>query len=136
MQHYIPLIRKLRKASNLTQQQVADYLHLDRSTYAYYESGRTKINIDILSRLARFFQISLGQLVGEEPPTITTAILSDGTDEAQALEAMLINESASRFQQISRDEQHLIILFRSATPEQRNNILAQAAAFVTPLENK
>jgi len=128
MQHHIAMIRKLRKANNLTQQQVADYLHLDRSTYAYYESGRTKINIDILSRLAKFFQISLGQLIGEDPTLTTSATISDGTDaESKAHEAMLINESVARFQQINSDEQYLIILFRSATPEQRSNILTQAA---------
>ena len=56
------IIRKLRKEKGLTQQQVADHLHLDRSTYAYYESGRSKLNADIIVKLAHFYQVrSLGR---------------------------------------------------------------------------
>jgi len=61
------IIRALRKEKGLTQQQVADYLHLDRSTYAYYESGRSKLNADIIVRLARFYQIRYAVLLGDEP---------------------------------------------------------------------
>jgi len=124
--HYVALLRKLRKENGLTQQQVADFLHLDRSTYAYYESGRTKINIDILIRLARFFQVSLASLVGEEAPA---EILGDGTNAAETL---LVNDSVSRFSQLSREEQYLVILFRSGTLKQRQAVLEQAQALTEP----
>ena len=61
------IIRALRKEKNLTQQQVADYLHLDCSTYAYYESGRSKLNVDIIIKLAQFYQIRYAVLLGAEP---------------------------------------------------------------------
>ena len=127
--HYIPLVRKLRKENGLTQQQIADYLHIDRSTYAYYESGRTKINIDILIRLSRFFQVSLGELVGE---ATYGAVLNDGTDEAHNTDAVLVNESVSRFSQLSREEQYLVILYRSGTPVQREALLAAANDLTEP----
>ena len=131
MMHYIALLRKLRKENGLTQQQVADFLHLDRSTYAYYESGRTKINIDILIRLAHFFQVSLAMLVGEEQPSVQ---LSDGTDEAMNTAAFLINDSTSRFSQLTREEQYLVILYRSGTPAQREALLTQANAITEPVK--
>ena len=130
MMHYIPLIRRLRKENGLTQQQVADFLHLDRSTYAYYESGRTKINIDILIRLASLFQVSLAVLVGEEPPA--SAALFDGTEEAINTDTILVNESVSRFSQLSREEQYLVILYRSGNPAQRKNLLDQANIITEP----
>jgi len=123
--HYVALLRKLRKENGLTQQQVADFLHLDRSTYAYYESGRTKINIDILIRLARFFQVSLASLVGEE---VHTEQFSDDT----TAETLLVNDSVSRFAQLSREEQYLIILYRSGTPEQQQKVLEQTQALTEP----
>ena len=126
--HYIALLRKLRKENGLTQQQVADYLHLDRSTYAYYESGRTKINIDILVRLAHFFQVSLALLVGEEP----YGVLSDGTDEAVNASTTLVDDSVSRFSQLTREEQYLVILYRSGNEEQRGALLAQANELTEP----
>jgi len=123
--HYVALLRKLRKENGLTQQQVADFLHLDRSTYAYYESGRTKINIDILIRLARFFQVSLASLVGEE---VHAEQFSDETNA----ETLLVNDSVSRFAQLSREEQYLIILYRSGTPEQQQKVLEQTQALTEP----
>ena len=125
--HYVKLLKTLRKENGLTQQQVADHLHLDRSSYAYYESGRTKINIDILIRLAQFFQISLAMLVGEELPPQ----LSDPATE-ENLEAALVNESVSRFSQLTRDEQYLVILYRSGMPDQRLALLEQANALTEP----
>ena len=61
------IIRKLRKEKGLTQQQVADHLGVDRSTYAYYESGRSKLNIDVIVQLAHFYQIRYAVLLGPEP---------------------------------------------------------------------
>jgi len=61
------IIRKLRKERGLTQQQVADYMQIDRSTYAYYESGRTRINIDVVVKLAHFYRIPYAALLGPEP---------------------------------------------------------------------
>lgn len=125
--HYVALLKKLRKENGLTQQQVADFLHLDRSTYAYYESGRTKINIDILLRLARFFQVSLALLVGEEIPEAT--VLSDGSISA---DAAIINESISRFSQLTREEQYLVILYRSGSTAQRKALLSAANEMTEP----
>ena len=130
--HYVKLLKTLRKENGLTQQQVADYLHLDRSSYAYYESGRTKINIDILIRLAQFFQISLAMLVGEELPAQQ---LGSGTPE-ENLEAVLVNDSVSRFSQLTRDEQYLVILYRSGAPDQRLALLEQANALTEPVKKQ
>jgi len=129
--HYVKLLKTLRKENGLTQQQVADHLHLDRSSYAYYESGRTKINIDILIRLAQFFQISLAMLVGEELP----AQLNDAATE-ENVEAALVNESVSRFSQLTRDEQYLVILYRSGTLDQRLALLEQANVLTEPKKKR
>ena len=51
-------IRELRKQKGFTQQQVADHLQIDRSTYAYYESGRSRLSINIVVDLAHLFQVS------------------------------------------------------------------------------
>ena len=62
------IIRELRKERGLTQQQVADHLNVDRSTYAYYESGRTRLNINIVVSLAHFFKVSYATLIGKPEP--------------------------------------------------------------------
>jgi len=63
-------IRKLRREKGLTQQQIADHLKIDRSTYAYYESGRTRINIDVIVDLAHFHKVSYATIIGRPDPAI------------------------------------------------------------------
>ncbi|MDR1927453.1 MAG: helix-turn-helix domain-containing protein [Oscillospiraceae bacterium] len=125
----ITLLSDLRKANGLTQQQVADYLHLDRSTYAYYESGRTKVNVEILIRLATFFKVPLAFLAGVDE-TETAELLSDGTGEGGT--NLPIDDAAARFAQLNREEQYLIILFRSGNPGQRQQLLQTAKAITAP----
>ena len=62
------IIRELRKERGLTQQQVANHLNIDRSTYAYYESGRTRTNIDVIVRLAHFYKVSYAAIIGKPDP--------------------------------------------------------------------
>ena len=66
-------IRELRKEKGLTQQQVANHLNLDRSTYAYYESGRSRLNIDVVVKLAHFFQVSYATIIGQPEPVLPTS---------------------------------------------------------------
>ena len=61
------IIHKLRKENHLTQQQLADYLQIDRSTYAYYESGRTKLSVDVVVKLAHFYRVPYATFLGPEP---------------------------------------------------------------------
>jgi transcriptional regulator with XRE-family HTH domain len=74
-------IRELRKNRGLTQEQIAEHLKVDRSTYAYYESGRTRLNIDVVVKLAHFFQVSYATIIGQPEPVLSnstgTAVPSD-----------------------------------------------------------
>ncbi|MDR2525929.1 MAG: helix-turn-helix domain-containing protein [Oscillospiraceae bacterium] len=127
--NYIDLLRRLRKANGLTQQQVAEYLHLDRSTYAYYESGRTKISIDMLLRLAELFRVSISSLVGEIAGVVQ---LRDPAEEYSGTISVLINDSVSRFSHLSREEQRLVILYRSGSEEERAELLEAAEHITAP----
>ena len=51
-------IRDLREDSDLTQQQVADYLRCSQSLYAYYESGKRNLPVDNLILLAKLYHVS------------------------------------------------------------------------------
>ena len=66
-------IRELRKEKGLTQAQVANELNIDRSTYAYYESGRTRLNIDVVVKLAHFFQVSFATIIGQPEPVLSAS---------------------------------------------------------------
>ncbi|MCI1188745.1 LexA family transcriptional regulator [Hymenobacter sp. DH14] len=56
-------LTSLRKERKLTQEAAASALGLKRSTYAYYENGKSEPSASILLKLADFFQVSAEMLV-------------------------------------------------------------------------
>ena len=61
---YNERIRELREDNALTQQKVGDLLHIGQRTYADYESGKTRIPVDSLLVLAKFYNVSLDYITG------------------------------------------------------------------------
>ena len=57
-------IRDLREDSDLTQQQMADKLFINRRTYSSYEVGSRSIPVEILGKIADIFDTSIDYLVG------------------------------------------------------------------------
>lgn len=58
-------IRDLREERDLTQKEIADFLHIKQNTYSQYENGHRQIPLDMLIQLARYYQVSIDYLVGE-----------------------------------------------------------------------
>lgn len=58
------LLKELRKQRKITQNELADYLHLARSTYQSYEYGAAEPDIGTLKKIADFFDVSLDYLCG------------------------------------------------------------------------
>lgn len=61
---YNQRIRNIREDNNLTQQKIADLLHVGQRTYADYESGKTRIPIDSILILAKFYDVSVDYITG------------------------------------------------------------------------
>ena len=61
---YNERIREIREDNSMTQQKVADLLHIGQRTYADYESGKTRIPIDSIMILAKFYNVSLDYMTG------------------------------------------------------------------------
>lgn len=57
-------IKDLREDADLTQQQIADYLHIRQNTYSQYENGHRQIPIELLIALAKYYQTSIDYILG------------------------------------------------------------------------
>lgn len=57
-------LRDLREDNDLTQSQVASYLHVKQNTYSQYESGARQIPIEALIALARLYKTSTDYILG------------------------------------------------------------------------
>ena len=61
---YNERIRELREDNFLTQQKIADLLHIGQRTYADYESGKTRIPVDSLIKLAEYYKTNVDYILG------------------------------------------------------------------------
>ena len=61
---YNERIREIREDNGLTQQAIANILHIGQRTYADYESGKTRIPVDSLIILAKHYNVSLDYISG------------------------------------------------------------------------
>ncbi len=58
-------IKLLREQFNITQQAIAHDLNISVSSYILYESGKRKIPIHILEKLATKYQTSIDYIIGD-----------------------------------------------------------------------
>lgn len=57
-------IRNLREDHDYTQTYVASILNIGQRTYADYELGKTRIPVDSLIMLAKFYDVSMDYICG------------------------------------------------------------------------
>ena len=67
-------LQELRKRNNLTQEELAQRLYVSRTAISKWESGRGYPNIDSLKAIAKFYGVTIDELLsGEEILTIAEA---------------------------------------------------------------
>ena len=57
-------IKDLREDSDITQKEIADYLHVKQNTYSQYENGQRQLPLDSLIALAKFYNTSTDYILG------------------------------------------------------------------------
>ena len=61
---YFDRLKEIRKDKDYTQQDIAHYLKIKQVQYSRYETGVRIIPIDLLAKLAKFYQVSTDYLLG------------------------------------------------------------------------
>lgn len=56
-------LRDLREDSDLTQCEIANYLHIKQNTYSQYENEQRQIPLELLIALAKYYKTSLDYIV-------------------------------------------------------------------------
>ena len=57
-------IKDLREDHDLTQAEVADYLHIRQNTYSQYETGQRQLPLECLIALAKLYKTSTDYILG------------------------------------------------------------------------
>lgn len=63
-------LKQLREEKGLTQKQLAEMLNISRSALSLYESGQRQPDLEILSKIARFFNVTVDYLIGGSSRTL------------------------------------------------------------------
>ena len=51
-------LKDLREDADITQKELAEYLHVKQNTYSQYENGQRQLPIEMLIALARYYETS------------------------------------------------------------------------------
>lgn len=98
-------LRYLRMANRLTQREVADILKIHRTTYAYYETGRSNPDLETLNALSRIFGVSIDFLVNGTHGAKVGKVM----DNPSKYDAGDYPEYLSM---LSQDEKRLVMIYR------------------------
>ncbi len=83
-------LKVLREANRLTQEKVADFLGVKRSTYSNYESGEREAPIEVLESASKLFGCELSTLFSEDKNALqcmlACAFRADGLCESDMRE--------------------------------------------------
>ncbi|MGN0452466.1 MAG: helix-turn-helix transcriptional regulator [Ruminococcus sp.] len=115
-------LAKLRKDCELTQKQVADILHLERSTYAYYERGTTEPDLKTLTKLARIYNVPLDYFLPINDgirTSIADPELADKPAKDRGTEDFKIYN-------LSKEEQDILILYRALDSDKKEKFKSLA----------
>ena len=109
-------LRKYREANAMSQRQVAEALHLERSTYTKYETGDSEPNLNTLMKIARIFNVSA-----------TVLLPDDGSGDPAAGDCIDSGFVDSPVYQLSKDERALIARYRVLSKEQKKTAMGFVA---------
>ena len=57
-------LKDLREDNDIKQSELAEYLNIKQNTYSQYENGIREIPLDILCKLADYYNTSVDYLIG------------------------------------------------------------------------
>jgi len=111
-------LRTLRKKHDMTQEQVAKKLNIVRSTYAYYETGKTSPDFNTVVRLARLFNVTTDYLLDADPVKPTT--LNDSSENTYSSDS---KKALGAEWSLRESEQKLLIAVRYLDKETQKEFL-------------
>ncbi len=114
------VLRQCRENAGLTQKQVSDALGVERSTYAYYETGTTRPSGSMIIKLANIFNINYSIFM-----EAVSDVEFDNSEEDESFTTLtdVSWRDRERMYAIAKDEQNMLLLYRMLTSDQKSKVL-------------
>lgn len=105
MSKFSDKFKELRKSRNLSQQQLADYLHTSKSSVNMYERGEREPGLEMLEAIADYFNVDMDYLMGK---------------------AEIANQALSSVPFPNANEQELLTIYRNVNEDGQDYIMQTA----------
>lgn len=112
-------LKRFREESGYTQSIVANILGIERSTYTYYETGKTTPVVFDLMRLCRLYRVTMDDLCGYNADVSGALGLGDSGQTVKVRPRRKDRYLRDSLQDLTTDEQQLLAYYRSAALEDR-----------------
>lgn len=106
-------LKYYREKCGLTQQQVADALNINRSTYTYYEKGKTEPSIYTLQKIMLLFDVGFREIYPYETFKVAEPTAGYQLDR---------NKADMIFSQLSNEEKDFLLKLRLINEEDKQKI--------------
>ena len=114
-------LKYYRAKNNFTQTQVSAALGIDRSTYSYYELGKTIPSINMLSNIAKLVNVAIFDLLDTEKG-------SDHLSSTTYNPGYYSGERPLSSATLDREEKDLLLLFRQLDDGNKIELIKKAEA--------
>lgn len=57
-------LKELREDRDIKQKELADFLHIKQNTYSQYENGQRQLPVEILIKLAEYYNVTTDYILG------------------------------------------------------------------------
>ena len=118
-------LRFLRKRAQYTQKQVAEMLHIDRSTYAYYEGGTTEPDLKSINKLSKIFGVDPVVLLPDTDGSVNVYVCDVTPPEEEQPRAQESEEDLFKrllLQSMTLEECELVLWYRNLDEKQKASL--------------
>lgn len=102
-------LKQHRELCSLTQQQVADILNINRTTYTKYETGVSEPSHEVLKKIVSIFGTDYNSLFGDNSPFTP-----------------VVEEAEINLGNLTADEKNLVIAYRTMSDYEKKSFLVDA----------
>ncbi len=118
-------LKRVRKEHNFRQKEIAEAIGVDRSTYSFYEIGRTNPSVETLCTLAKIYNVTIGYLIGKE---------ANNPELREA--ASHVSAGVDPIAMLKKDEQLLLMYYRVADEAAKKEIIEALTGKAGEEDNK
>ena len=116
-------LRTFRMENGYSQSHLANVLGIERSTYTYYETGKTTPVVFDLMRMADLYNVTLDELLGFHADSSDPLAFGEPREPVKAVVRVKDRYLNEAVQDISLEERQLLAYYRSAQPSERHKII-------------